>query len=206
MSWVVPEGDTKTIPAIELEWKNKAETILSLCKNKDVVVQAGGNLGVFPFYLSKIFKEVYTFEPVPKNFKCLIENIMGRGNIHTYEYGLGDNWGHTSILKEVPQNCGAIQLEYCDDGEMSVIPLDFLILDSMDLLWLDVEGFEVKALKGASKSIAEYRPVIVAENNGIMPEFPADLDGSKDFRNWVQKEFNYKFHSRIMRDDIYVPA
>ena len=56
MTWIVPLGDTKTIPAIELEWKNKSKTIINLCKNTDVVIQAGGNLGVFPAYLSKTFK------------------------------------------------------------------------------------------------------------------------------------------------------
>jgi len=204
--WVTPVGDTKTVSAIELEWKNKAKTIIDLCKNKDVVVQAGGNLGIFPTYLSKSFEKVITFEPIHKNYICLLENISGIHNISVYNYGLGDKYANTKIFKEVPQNCGAIRLEYDEDGNIPIIPLDELTFDAVDLIWLDVEGFEVKALKGAKKTIKKYEPILVAENNGLIAEFPAGLNGSEDFQHWVEKTFNYKFHARIMRDDIYVPA
>jgi FkbM family methyltransferase len=206
MTWVVPEGDTKTIPAIELEWKNKSKTIIDLCKDKNVVVQAGGNLGVFPAYLSKTFEKVITFEPIHKNYICLLENISGINNISVYNYGLGDKYSSTKILKEVPQNCGAIRLEYDNEGNIPIIPLDEVNFNTVDLIWLDVEGFEIKALRGAKNTIMKYKPILVAENNGITPEFPADLNGSKEFQNWIEQTFNYKFYTRIMRDDIYVPA
>jgi len=206
MNWVVPEGDKVTVRDIENEWKNKGKQVVSLCKNKHTVVQAGGNLGIFPYYLSSYFEKVYTFEPVKKNFNCLIKNTKDIPNILKFEYGLGDKFASAKIEKEIPGNCGAIGLQYSEENELSIIPLDSYSLDNLDLLWLDVEGFEVKALKGAKNSILKYKPVIVLENNGLIHEFPGDLKGSKELRTWMKNTFNYKLHNRIMRDDIYVPA
>lgn len=205
MNWHKPNGDTQTVTAIEKEWDKKGKFVLSLCKNKNTVVQAGGNLGIFPYYLALYFDNVITFEPIQKNLYSLYKNITGLKNIIVIEEALGDKVGTATIKKELPKNCGAIQLKYTSDTGMRVNTLDSHEIQGVDLLWLDVEGFEVKALKGARDTIAAFKPIIVLENNGLIEEFPADLDGSKEFRVWVEKEFGYRYISRIMRDDIYVP-
>ena len=206
MNWKVPQGDTKTVPAIEMEWRAKHKAVLNLCKNKNTVIQAGGNLGIFPVYLSKYFDQVITFEPVNKNLGCLLTNIGHVQNITVFDSGLGNTLGNVQIQKEIPQNCGAIRLEYTDNGDMKVMTLDSHKYNNVDLIWYDIEGFEVKALLGSIETIERCKPVIVLENNGICPEFPGDLEGSWDMRKWVEDTFDYVFCKRIMRDDIYVPA
>ena len=52
----------------------KIKAISNYCRKKDVAVQAGGNVGVFPVFMSSIFKSVYTFEPMLENFSCLKQN------------------------------------------------------------------------------------------------------------------------------------
>jgi len=209
MNWVVPHGDKRTVQYSEQEWKTKGKTIVSLCKNKHTAVQAGGNIGIFPYYLANYFDEVHTFEPIKKNFDCLIENTKGIHNIVSFNHGLGDKFACAEIKRESAGNCGAIRLQYSKSppkNKLSIIPLDSCGLDALDLLWLDVEGFEVKALKGAMVHIEEFKPVIVLENNGLIHEFPGELEGSKELRIWMRYTFGYKLHSRLMRDDIYIPA
>ena len=107
---------------------------------------------------------------------------------------------------EKPGNCGAIRLEYTEViSDIQVVQLDSYNLSNLDLLWLDIEGIEVKALMGAYNNIHYFKPVIVIENNGLIHEFPSDKEGSQDFRDWMKKVFNYKFYKRMMRDDIFIP-
>lgn len=206
ISWVVPEGDTKTVGYAENEWKVKGETVVNLCKSKNTVVQAGGNIGIFPYYLSKYFKEVITFEPVPKNITCLYNNTKYISNIQAIEKGLGDKCFSAEIIKEQKGNSGAIQLEYCSYSKIKIIPLDSIKLTNLDLLWLDLEGFEARALIGAFTHIEKFKPVIVIENNGLVIEFPSDKNGSVRLRKWMKFMFNYTFHARMMRDDLFLPV
>lgn len=205
MNWQIPLGDKVTVSAIEREWKQKHEYALNLCKNKNVVVQAGGNLGIFPYYLSEHFEKVITFEPIEKNLNCLYKNIESKDNIAVIEMALGDSENKVKIKKEVPGNCGAIQLEYSENAEIKTTLLDRIPLQNLDLLWLDVEGFELKAIIGSLISIHRFKPIIILENNGLIPEYPADLDGSEEFRNFICRSLGYKYINRIMRDDFFVP-
>ena len=42
----------------------------------DIVVDIGGNLGLFSYYaLCKGAKQVYCFEPSPQSYNCIIENF-----------------------------------------------------------------------------------------------------------------------------------
>lgn len=206
MNWAVPKGDKVTVRDIKLEWNNKGNFVIDLCKNKNRVVQAGGNLGIFPYHLSRYFDEVITFEPIKKNYTCLLENIKSKNNIIVHRLALGDKSGCARIQLEKPGNCGAIRLEYTEViSDIQVVQLDSYNLSNLDLLWLDIEGFEVKALMGAYNNIHYFKPVIVIENNGLIHEFPSDKEGSQDFRDWMKKVFNYKFYKRMMRDDIFIP-
>ena len=44
-------------------------------KGKKVVVQAGGNCGMQVVKFAEFFDTVYTFEPDPVNFHCLVNNL-----------------------------------------------------------------------------------------------------------------------------------
>ena len=171
--------------------------------NDLIAVQAGGNVGGFPIGLSQMFHRVITFEPDPWNFKCLVKNLELYDNIDYYQAALGAQEGKCHITDEFTHvNCGALKV--APGGDIPVMTIDGLLLPDCDLIYLDVEGYEDLALMGGGATIANYRPVIVCENKGLNDRFPGDLDGSEEFRDWLCREFHYKFHSRLMRDDVFV--
>ena len=49
------------------------------------------------------------------------------------------------------------------------IPLDYFDFDASEigLIKIDIEGFELKALKGAVKTISKHKPVIIIEQNKV---------------------------------------
>ena len=67
--WHWPKDDTGTWKFL-LENFDLPGKISSYVDNKKVMVQAGGNCGMYPKQYSKIFDTVYTFEPDWLNFYC----------------------------------------------------------------------------------------------------------------------------------------
>jgi FkbM family methyltransferase len=134
-------------------------------------VQAGGNVGMFPKMFAQYFKKVLTFEPDPLNWPCLLRNLEGYSNVTACHKALGATH-RVATIEHNGLNCGASYVtpdnEIPKKGEYSacdVMPLDWLQLLSLDLLQLDVEGYEIEALEGAVDHIQRQRPLIILESN-----------------------------------------
>jgi len=169
-----PDSDNDCHKAV-LGEVSKIDLLDKYLKKKDVVIQAGGNVGVFPRHLANKFKTVYTFEPDGENFECLVKNCP-EDNINKYFAALGANNDGVEIgvsRKDLKNNCGAYQI--LGEGGISTIMIDDMNI-APDLIYLDIEGYELFALQGGEKTIEKYHPVIVIENKelplmyGIRPE------------------------------------
>ena len=149
-----------------------------------IAIQAGGNCGIYPLYLSDRFTCVITFEPERQNYGCLLKNIENRTNIIASCAALGDSVGLVGI-EPCDYNNGA---SYVIDGrDVPVIAVDDLGLDSLDLIQLDVEGYEAKALQGASQTINRCKPVMMVEDRGHGSRY-----GSQPLIPWIEHTFGYR--------------
>lgn len=207
-----PESDTECSGAVFKElWKlDKLPA-----HGKKCVVQAGGNVGVFPAKLATMFDHVFTFEPDLENYRCLRLNCGATENIHMFNSALGAEFGRCKVVEPIdePNNCGALQVKMTEESTGAfVLPIDELALWACDLIYLDIEGFEYQALCGAKETIEKHRPVIVVENKGISdhfaPKYPNGdpFNGNDNFRDWICDTFNYEYVGRHMRDDIFTPC
>lgn len=149
---------------IAQDWNNGfSELIPRLASTRNsIVVQAGGNQGLYPVLLSHYYKEVYTFEPNKTTYPILVENCQGK-NIKTFNVGLGSSnkmvYGHT----DQSNNCGKFELNMDQTGDCEIITLDSLNLNGCDLLWLDTEKTEHAAILGATNTITKFKPIVIVE-------------------------------------------
>lgn len=139
------------------------DAALKHVKNRRVVIQAGGHVGQFPVYLAKHFEAVYTWEPMPGDFRDLVRNISLAG-VSDKVYparGMLGSLNTVGLMKD-----GGSGSSRRDRGALGICPIyrvdDIGLLDC-DLIYLDVEGDELDILLGASKTIERCRPVIVTE-------------------------------------------
>jgi FkbM family methyltransferase len=162
------EGDTHIGKwAIEAGRLDHDQNMLPLLKpyipKGAVVVDAGAFIGDHTvFYAACVGPSgrVHAFEPNVAAFKCLHYNTTGLP-VYVYDAGLSDKGGSAAIAPAM--NAGASHLK---DGEgCKLIALDSLGLDRLDFFKLDVEGFEVMALRGAKDTIARCKPVMLIEVN-----------------------------------------
>jgi FkbM family methyltransferase len=133
-----------------------------------VCVQAGGAVGVWPLLFAQHFAQVLTFEPMPENYECLVENIgvpEGR-NIVARNAALWDTGDLLQYVMGIANNYGAGRCEP-GNGDVWAMTIDSLELDACDLIQLDVEGGEYRALRGAHDTLATYKPVVCIEHKPL---------------------------------------
>lgn len=161
--WVWPANDENSWPG-QNEHKDLYKTILPLVDNTGIMIQAGGNCGFILSTFVDHFDFIYTFEPDPVNFYCLSQNVTA-DNVFKMQACLGEANGTTRVQQLIredrPHDTGGVHV--AGDGYLPLIAIDSLNLPGCDLLQLDVEGFELKALKGAINTITKYKPVICVE-------------------------------------------
>ena len=176
--WMWVKEDNGAWDGPHQEWINShRDAYLAASRERNIVVQAGGNCGLYPRLFAKYFKTVYTFEPDPLNFHCLVNNCQ-LPNIIKINGALGANNDMVRVQHAGMSNVGCHTVNAID-GERLVpqFTIDQLNLPACDFIQLDVEGYEINILRGAIKTIEKYKPGISCENgagNGI-PEFLAPL-------------------------------
>lgn len=202
-------SDTKIVngmmwPKHDLECARIAFDISALdlvypyCSSFGICVQAGGNCGVWPLALAEKFRTVYTFEPDALNFECLRHNAPA-DNIIKCNAALGNDHDFVGLDRSKPHNCGAFQI--VKDGPIPTCRIDDLKLDECGLIYLDIEGFELEALRGAAETIERHHPVIAFEDKGLSERYGV---AKGHIEKWMADSFKYRVVERVGRDVIMI--
>jgi FkbM family methyltransferase len=126
------------------------------------IFDVGGNFGQSALRFSRAFPQarIFTFEPVPDSFHKLQRNITGRGGIEAFNHGFGDVPGSFEI--QIQPNAGGNTLigskSPLGSVEIRLETIDAFAaengIESIDLLKIDVEGYELQVLRGAAGMLA----------------------------------------------------
>ena len=156
------------------------DELLRLGAGKNVIIDVGVNLGATLMNFARCSPTgvIIGFEPDEKNFRKAERNLdlNNFGNVELYRNGLGAETATVKLFKVNPANQGMNRI--FDDRETSIekdlayekieiIRLDDFVnehqVDRIDLIKIDVEGYEFKVLQGAEQSLLRYRPILFIE-------------------------------------------
>ena len=194
--WHVPDIDECCLPAILSELPDLKASYAFMTKFR-TVIQAGGNVGVYPATMAQQFERVITVEPDTANFQALVLNVADINNIDFAQAAFGNKEGTASVDHVYPENIGAHQLKAGND--VRVIPIDFFEVHDCDFIQLDIEGYEHLALLGAEQTIKKTYPVITLELKGLGSRYGySDEDTIELLANW-----GYEIVGRVNRDVIF---
>jgi FkbM family methyltransferase len=159
-TWWWPASDDKCWDGLH-RWGDVPDLIMEHVPVKNVIVQAGGNCGLYVKKYAKQFKTVYTFEPFPELFRCLVLNVSDE-NVIKIQGCVG---GRHELVAMEEHELGDIGGGHVmGKGAVPTFLIDDLALTECNLIHLDIEGYEPFALEGAKETIRRCSPVICVEN------------------------------------------
>jgi len=151
--------------------------LYSLVSPGNTILDIGANIGVTTLNFAKIVGvsgKVYSFEPDPVNLISLQKNIKlnSFNNIILNKIGLGNNTGKFKIHTMDVNNKGMNRIiEITDNNEIgheiNVTTIDTYVtenkLQKIDVIKIDVEGFEYNVLQGAYNTLKRFHPKLFVE-------------------------------------------
>jgi FkbM family methyltransferase len=145
----------------------------------DVVLDIGANSGVFALAAAAAgARHVHAFEPVPRIHGILTENFVLNdcNRLHAWPYAVGASVGKAMLFDpggDAPTSA-SLSPEFIRERfgmlpevEVSVVSIDEFCAErgigKVDLIKIDVEGYEEFALRGMRRIVLMSRPVILLE-------------------------------------------
>jgi FkbM family methyltransferase len=134
---------------------------------KGNIVDVGANIGNHSVFFANFLQceKLYCFEPVDITRNVLIENVERNCFVDetiVLPYILSDKKQSIQMGFFDENNSGATQVKE-EPGNVSSVTLDSLNLKDVALIKMDVEGHELRVLKGALETIRNQKPIITAE-------------------------------------------
>ena len=186
-----------------------AASFAGLLSDPVVCFDVGANYGGYTYYLSKKFPQakIYSFEPVKNSFHMLprMADKFKLKNVSLEKIALGDENKISRICVEDGEDAKAFVSE--NEGEqISLEKLDSFVLrkgiKSIDFIKIDVEGFEGALLRGASRSIKKFKPIVLIEiSQENLDRFKEDAD---DIIKFLEK-IGYTSFPQPGEDYLFVP-
>jgi FkbM family methyltransferase len=133
-------------------------------------IDAGASTGYYTCLLGTLVGSagrVHAFEPMPESFRMLNKNVAENNLGEVVEtYQLACSSSSRPIEATALANMYIARSQH--DGEkvsMKAALVDELISGAVDVIKIDVEGYEMEALTGMSRIIRDHRPTIFSEIN-----------------------------------------
>jgi FkbM family methyltransferase len=136
----------------------------------------GSNIGQHSLFMSNLADRVHAFEPFPAVSQKLEQHIELNQiqNISLHKLALSDRTEQLNFYAPTGRNQGigsfdasTIAKGNTDAGKFSLVRGDEFFrqhqIDGVDLLKIDVEGFEKKVLNGLQQTLSAQRPIVVCE-------------------------------------------
>ena len=136
---------------------------LKFLNNKDFIdcgAYIGGSAIIFEKYYNP--RKIYAFEPEKENYAHMLNAIKFNDlkKVVPIEIGVGSKEEKVSFL---PMQSLSKVISDDSDNKIEITTLDKYVFDrnlDVGLIKMDVEGFELNALKGAERTINQFKPVL----------------------------------------------
>lgn len=160
---------------------DETEKIIELASLRSgICLDIGANIGVMAQALSAVGKVVVAFEPQPAVYRLLCKNHTGQNE----NVALGSVEGE-GVMPRVDYNSrgnyGGMGLGFKSDLGVIMVPiktLDSYNFAEVGFIKMDVEGYELEALKGAVGLIDRCRPIMYIEDDR--------MEKSKALRDFIR--------------------
>lgn len=131
----------------------------------DVFYDVGAHHGFFSLAAARLGASVYAFEPVEANLRRLQRNIELNGaDVEVVAAAVSDAAGRLGLAR----GKSSAQWRTEPGDEVTSVTLDDFARNhpAPRVVKIDVEGAELRVLRGAERLLREHRPILVCELHG----------------------------------------
>lgn len=144
--------------------------------SRKTFIDGGAHMGAYSIMLADSFKEVHSFEAQRRTYFQLCGNIFinEKSNIHAYNLALTNpsRANEITTLSIVSEDGGGSTIcqphtPVLKQEKVKTITIDHFHIEDVGLIKLDIEGNELSALQGATRTLtrSEKPPIIFEANN-----------------------------------------
>lgn len=151
----------------------------------DVIVEVGANIGYYVLLECSMIRgngKVIAIEPDPRSRKLLKMNVFRNGyakDVEFVPFAIGPRRGTVKILMNNAFNASCVispWLRKAGGGEeksVKMVTLDELLLDEpkIDVIRMDIEGYEFAAIDGMISTLAKFRPRLLVIELHPIPNY-----------------------------------
>jgi FkbM family methyltransferase len=152
-----------------------------------VVVDAGANIGIYSQFLSRCVGTtgvVHSFEPSPENFERLRSATQRLSNVRLSQSAVGERSGSSELYLSDKLNVDHRAYMAGGDSRRTIL-IEMVALDDyfepgerVDLIKIDIQGYELHALHGANRVLADNPDIKV-----LLEFWPYGLKQAET--NWI---------------------
>lgn len=192
------------------------ETFLKHIERENIehVFEIGARYGDESIQLHNIFENatIFSFEPNPLTLEICREKLSPYNRIVFFDFGLGEKNETLPFYSYVLNNDGASSLFKRHDfdqsqketGYVKIIKLVDLVrelnIPKIDLLCMDVQGFELNVLKGCEDFLTKVKYIIMEQPK---PNTAPSYDGAPNYNTIhnFMKDNNFEELEKVREND-----
>lgn len=125
----------------------------------------GATSGDFVRWCSGEYSKIYAFEPMQENYLRLQEKLMGRDDVKLFPYAVGEKEGNVKFIDCISYPAASRidteNISRSDCQDVKVVSIDEIVkTDPVSFIKMDIEGYELEALRGAKNTIVNNKPIL----------------------------------------------
>lgn len=161
---------------------------------------------------------VFAFEPYPPNYYLLNKNIADNkfSHVSIFNRAVSDTDVDLCFQTKINKNMGDIRLKsestaVCSSSEIRVgsMSTSDISISRLDLMKIDVQGYELRVLKTSEGLILKHRPYIIIEFEEWNMKRMKDKYSTPDLVQYIRQTLNYEVFAIAFdypSDHILVPT
>jgi FkbM family methyltransferase len=140
------------------------------------ILDIGAWVGTWSMAMNQYCGRVVAFEPEELHYKCLVKNVGD--DVETHQLAIGAEQKMISLSQDdFTQSTRVV-----GEGSIPMITVDSLRLDDVDMIKIDVEGYEMEVLKGATKTLESVQYLMIELNNNTKKYGSNNIEVEKHIR------------------------
>jgi FkbM family methyltransferase len=155
------EWQTRTLPTLDY--------LDAVLMQRRTAIDVGAAEGMVTAWLAERFDLVHAFEPVPESFAMLDGKdwaAAAAATVIRHNAAVGDR-AEMRVMDGVGHSAHITSTTGAGTMRVQMVTLDSFDIPNVDLIKIDVEGFESRVILGARRLIAEHKPLIMFERKHL---------------------------------------